>query len=48
MHKCHYIVLYFHEIKKYIATGRILILERETRKHLKTVFYYTHIQKADN
>ena len=38
MHKCHYIVLYFYEIIKYVATVRILILKRERRKHLKINF----------
>ena len=33
---------------KYIATVRILILKRETRKHLKTAFYYTHVQSTTN
>ena len=48
MQKFHYIVLYFYEIIKYVATVRMLILKREARKHLKTVFYYNHVQNANN
>ena len=33
----------FYEIIKYVATARMLILKRETRKHLETVSYYTHV-----
>ena len=40
------VVLYFYKIMKYVATARMLIMERETRKHLKIVFYY--VQNAIN
>ena len=36
----------FYEIIKHVATVRMLILERETRKHLKIAFYY--VQNAIN
>ena len=48
MHKRHYIELHFYEIIKYVATCRMLILKRETIKHLKTVFYHPHVQNTNN
>ena len=48
IHKCYCTVLYFYKIIKYVAIVKMLILKRETRKHSKTVFYYTHVQNAIN
>ena len=33
---------------KYVAIVKMLIAEGETRKHLKIVFNYTHVQNAIN
>ena len=41
-------MFYFYEIIKYLATIRMLILKRKTRKHLKIVFYNAHVQNAIN